>query len=669
MKHTARLHSTPKRKLTLASMLTLPLWLSLPTLFSCSQNESVSEYDITKDSFFGNINGNVSKMQYWRTAVELNVNVQTKNTTKLWLLSNTSGGGTLYDFAEVKESGSVCLTAPQGVGKTLYIVTECNKEVRATTIKLSGEGTETIDLDIEQINAAKSDADMLIDNYVELPEVRRQNRRNASSNQSLYGESILGNAHYYEFSPEQMQSYFSMMDIMSIESVDAKTGNGLNVDYELESNGPFTFTWVAGNCASIYSHILGYYYHSPGTYSDIKYVDVCETETYDYIDGLAKVQYKVNEDAATEYDILADTWYDANFDMHDRWGKTTSVKAREGDDCWNSMAVYERYGKKMTNVRGISFTIDVPKGKRVGFYDRADSDACPEQYDRLVKKGVPPYTTREEFKATSFSAEGMNIPYSKGNYRSFVESLENVTWMGMENNARGGDLDCNDVIFGITVDLSIYKPSIEEPDLRPEAEYGDRMPWTIAYDDAAREPDFDFNDAVIKISPNYDKQTCNVKVLAAGSTTRMYLHYDGPDGDQNLGEIHELLNKNENKNENENELTKINTTSSVATVEPVDIGNVSWPKNYSMTNDAKRFYIEVQRGTCKDCSNILTLSDTPGEMPQAILVAGEWKWPMEGVKIFSAYNQFSNWAKDITNTSFWNWYDNPSSGTYVSLPK
>ena len=630
-------------------------------LSSCSQNESVSEYDIVKSTFFDNMNGDISDMQFWKTSVTLNVDVKTKSPVKLWLLSNTSGGGTLFDFAETQQSGSVCLTAPQGLGNTMYIVTECEKEIRATTVVLSGRGDETIVLDMEKVNAAKGGLGLLQENEVETLS-RKLGRRNVSTAPSLYGQSILGNAQYYEFTAQQMQDYYSMMDKMTADRFSPEKGYNLDVDYELESNGPFNIVWVAGNVATNQSHILGYYYHSPGTYMDIKYVDICETEIYDYIDGLAKVQYKVNENMSEKYDIIPNTWYDANFDLRDSWGMAPSLSSRANDDCWNTMAVYGRYKRNITNVRGISFTVDVPKGMRLGFYLRADNEPSPQQYDRLVKKGVPPYTTREKFKGTNFSAEGMNIPSSKGNFRSFIEPLDEVTWMGMEDILTGGDLDCNDVTFGVTVDLDIYKPTIEEPDLKPEAEFDDKMPWTLAFEDAIRQGDFDFNDAVIKIAPDYEKQICNVKVLAAGSTYRMYLHYDGPNGDVNLGEIHSLLNKKAN----DGDLTRINTTSSMTTVQFADIGNVSWPSCYTIANDAKRFYIEVQRGSCKDCGDVLSLPESPGEMPEAILVAGEWKWPKEGISIFSVYNNFSNWAKDVTNVSYWNWYNSPKNDSYVS---
>ena len=85
-----------------------------------------------------------------------------------------------------------------------------------------------------------------------------------------------------------------------------------------------------------------------------------------------------------------------------------------------------------------------------------------------------------------------------------------------------------------------------------------------------------------------------------------------------------------------------------------------------MSKDASRFYIEIQRGTCNDCTDVITLADTPGKMPEAILVAGEWKWPMEGVHVIESYPEFPKWAKDVTMTHYWEWYKTPNKDTFVS---
>ena len=103
----------------------------------------------------------------------------------------------------------------------------------------------------------------------------------------------------------------------------------------------------------------------------------------------------------------------------------------------------------------------------------------------------------------------------------------------------------------------------------------------------------------------------------------------------------------------------------VASTPFVEAGCVKWPKGYDVATDAGRFYVEIQRGTCEGCTDLITLADSPGKMPEALLVAGEWKWPKEGTHIFSAYNIFPSWAKDAAKVNYWSWYDWPVSGSCV----
>ena len=604
-------------------------------LAACSTDEGYTQYQRLEASFKRDLGGDVSSMQWWKTAVTLKVDVKAEDKTTLWAMSEEFGG-MLYDMATVEGSGTAILTVPQGKGNKICLVAINKTMYESQKIILTGKTEEVATVSLH------STVTRATTNYTPT---------------TLYGKSAHEDAEYYQFNQEQMDDWHSMMNMMSQESVNAKTEHGLNVDYELESNGPFYITWVAGNCLSTTPHVLGYYYHSPGTYDDIQYVDIAETEVYDYIDGLAKVQYQVNETTAEKYGVTANHWYDANFDIKDTWSSNPTWGLRANDDAYCSVAAYKRYGKGITALRGITFKIDVPKGMRVGFYDRWDVTPRPDQYDRLMRYGVRPYTTRDNFMGTSFSAERMNVTYENGNFRSFIDDHEHVMWMGMENDITGSDLDCNDVIFGVTVKMDIYKPGVVEPDLQPIAEYDEVMPWTIAYEDVARDADFDFNDAVIKIVPDTKNELCCVTVMAAGSTSRMYLHYDGPDGDQNLGEIHELLGGQHTD--------IINTNMFIASAPFVQVDCVRWPKDYNVATDAGRFYIEIQRGTCEDCTDMITLADTPGKMPEALLVAGEWKWPLEGKHIFSAYNIFPSWAKDATKVNYWSWYGSPVTSNCV----
>ena len=621
---------------------------------SCS-TESLSEYERTKSAFIDNINGKLNPTQMWRTAVTLNMNVSADAPVKMWLMSGKESG-TLFDYGEWDGSKAVSLIMPQGQGNSAYIVSVCDHNKIITPIELTGQTEQTVNLHTSSKYERMFDASEEKDAHETTAPLKTAKANTAAS---LRGNSIAGGTKYNQFSDVQKDEGIAMLDNYYIEYYPAKD-LGLNCDYELESKGDFEITWFAGNCSSSTPHVLGYYYHTPGTYDDIVYVDLSETEIYDYIDGMPKVQYQVDEEAASQYGVSARTWYNANFDMGDTFENPhPNLPARLNDDEYNSIDVYKRYGKHISALRGICFTIKVPEGKRIGFYDRVENVSLPSQYDRLTRLGIKPYTSRDKYKAMNFSAEGFNHNLNqKGSYRSCILKNENTYWIGMENDYTGGDLDCNDVMFAISADVEIHRPDIVVPDISPSADYDGCMPWTIAFEDVHRNADFDFNDAVIKIVPDYEKERCSITLEAAGSTNRMYLHYDGPDGDTNLGEIHELLGASADE--------EVNTLTAIAQTPFVELDNVKWPKGYTVKDDAKRFYIEVKRGSCSDCSDLLTISDTPGQLPQALLVAGEWKWPLEGTNITTTYDKFANWAKDITKMTFWNWYSYPKANTFVN---
>ncbi len=609
---------------------------------ACSTDET-SEMERTTNEFLDSIGGKISDFQWWHTAVTLKVNVTTVDPVKLILMGSQGNIKVLYDYKEVTSSGVVTMTVPQGQGNTVYLRSICNNKYGIRSINLSGKPEISINLNTSSSETAKTRAD-----------VRPS---------SLCGNSINGDGMYNTFNSPQLSSFLSLMAIKP-EGVDAKKIEGFICNYEVESNGPFYITWVTGYEAKQTSHILGYYYHSATTYDDIIYVDLSETHKWDYIDGLAKVQYQIlKNDHVDGHTFYANTWYDANFDLLDVYGATVCNNMdRVGDNAYNMYAVYNRYGSNISGVRGLSFKIDVPEGMRIGFYLRCDEEPLPEQWTLLHANGVRPYiVSQDDYMGTNFSAEFMNVTGNgKGTHRSFIKDSGEIYWMGMEDKLDGGDHDCNDVIFGVTTDLSIYMPTVVDPTLQPSDSLDDYepFPWTIAYEDVNRKADFDFNDAVINLVPDYEKEQCCVTVMAAGSDARMYLHYDGPDGDVNLGEIHELLGSS-------NSQSYINTREGIAITPFTLIDCVPWPKTYTMANDAKRFYIEIQRGTCDDCTDVITLAEEPGKTPEAILVAGYWNWPREGVHINTTYTNFPGWAEDVTVTRYWDWYKYPNTDSYV----
>lgn len=614
-------------------------------LTGCTPDDSTTEYEHTEAYFLEELGCQIGMTQMWETSVTIQVNVDANAPTRLWLTSAPKNG-LLYDYKEVRSSGIVTMTAPQGQGTTIYLNTLCRNKLKYQPITLSGNSVETVNL-----NPQKSAPALPLTEPIPLTE--------RSHPASLCGSSINGNAEYFTFNNSQLQSYRTMMINLENGGDYVSILDGASDDYELESNGPFHVIWASGWEASQATHILGYYFHSPGTYEDIVYVDISETHEWDYIDGLSKLQYQIDfNDQVAGIHFYPGRWYDANFDMNDGYGSNHSLNPdRLGDSAFNMRLVFDRYHQHLTGFRGIAFEVDVPAGKHLGFYLRSDAEPFPDQWALVKSEGVPPYTSNQSlFRGTCFSAKDLNVG---GDHRSVIWDEGGVIWMGMEDYVIGGDNDCDDVVFGVLESMEIFKPDIILPDLVLQDIYDDLFPWTLAFEDVYRDADFDFNDAVIKLVPDYNKELCCVTVMAAGSTENMYLYYDGPNGEVCLGEMHKLLgNTGENK--------CINTLQPTASTPSVLVDCVPWPKDYSMEQDARRFSIRVKRGTCEDCEDILSLPSTPGELPEALLVAGNWNWPMEKRSIVSAYPFFPRWSQDPYNTAYWDWYKNALSGTAVS---
>lgn len=586
---------------------------------ACGEEEPISNYHRVLAEFEEQLGGDIDPSQFWKTAVRLKVNVSTTLPTDV--VAYSSQDNWLYCRKEIDRDGTVVMTIPQGLGNQVLLVGNNGQRRLLKSVMLSGVPEQEVEL------------------VMPSPQVSSiQTEGRAAFSAALNGSDITPNIGYRNLQPQTMLPLLESIN----EAVDAAE-SGLEVNYELVSHGPFEVTMFYGFTGCYQSRILGYYYHSPGTYSDLKFVDLVDTHSFDYINGQAKIQYQL--------DGVTSQWYDSNFDYQDGFEPPwTKISDRLGDDVYNIEHVIRKYGmNRITALRGLSYLIDVPEEYRIGFYLKMQGVESTAQRASIVGKGIASAVLPDPFYETNFTAKALN---KDGKHRSFLLKEEAFTVMGMEDASSSGDFDCNDVIFGLEAEVESEMPTLTVPDI--DDNNGDNilnLPWTIAYEDVARQADFDFNDVVIRIVPDYVKEKATVTLLAAGSDrhTKMYLHYDGPEGDLNFGEVHDLLGGGD----------YINTKSAVAAVPGVELETVAWPKAYTVGTDANRFYVEVVRGDCTDCSDLITLSDVPGVLPQAICVVGEWQWPKEGVHISTAYPNFIRWAKDVSQQKYWGWHLSP----------
>lgn len=599
----------------------------------CADKDELTALSRTEALFQEMLGTPYSPMHWWRTAVQMKVDIKVQEPTVVAAYAMTPEGSVLCDYKSVTKDSTFVMTLPQTGNQDFTLIAQEKTRKLSQEIKLTGIGMQTIKIDMPK-QAVEEDAAENAPTAYKIPVSR--------AGASLYGTDIQKNIGYTEVNREGIETVMHYVE----EGMDVEA-KGLNTNYELVSRGPFNITMYYGFTGMQQQRILGYYRHSPGTYEDLEFVDLADTHTYDYYDGLAKLQYQL--------DGVTDKWYDSNFDYRDGFEPPfTDIAERLGDDVYNIQHVMDKYGPRVTKARGLTWKIDVKPGDRIGFYLKGGG-RNEAQRERAIRKGLPANRLPEPFYEMNWSAKVLN---TDGKTRSVLIQDNGYTIMGMEDGGSSSDFDCNDVLFGVHALLESEMPLITAPDIDILLPAADKMPWTIAFEDVYREQDFDFNDAVIRITPDYQNETCGVELMAVGSTSKMYLHYDGPDGDQNLGELHELFRQ---KTE-----TKINTLSPYANTPFVELTSVKWPKSYTASEDAKRFYIEVRRGTCDDCGDHLTLPLEPVEMPQALLVAGSWHWPTEGTSIKAAYNLFPSWAENLGNIEFWNWHTLPQHGYSVA---
>lgn len=636
------------------------------------------DYEYVAD-FMEMIGGKVDKNQTWVTGTAISATVKTSGEAVVSVYTLGKETRTLYARKKVDGNGVLVFDIPQNSDEMIAFEAEYGDGERVyRKMNLSTALNQFMAVDMSR-NATRAMAES---NSVKNP----NSALICQSNSSTEGGYAGHNFGYTSFPGWVWDDLAKAVP----ESVDPKKNNMIT-NYELISTGPFYLSLLYGCTGTYSSAILGYYfYKEKGVYSDIVMVDLMDVLNYDYVDGYAKVQYQLAGESAG-------TWHDANFDYRDGDGLvknkfTTSQVKRQGDNAYNTLLVNQEYDgvDGIQAVRGMTFQINVPVGYRLGFYLKRAGSMSDAQKKQLTKIGVPQKYI-DVNRPFCFSGSALNI----GNkpWKSVIRKYDGYTFMGLDDNADGGDNDCNDVTFGLTAGNGgslpgVLLPGVQDLDTdkyynndgtvtespkevyvqnvvegRDPFDYGtpstpgegeesadvpvyDLPAWTIAYEDKGVKGDFDFNDFVIKVVPNTANKA-KVYACANGGTLDAELHYDGPEGDVKLGRMHQYLPARSNVGD------KIDYA-------PVLVGEVEWPEGYLMTKDAYRFYIVLE-------GKKIAVSQTSGSVPQAICVAGEWRWPKEHVNLSTAYSLVGEWAKNIFTSEGRDWYMHPAKGCVVSF--
>ncbi|MDD6123496.1 MAG: DUF4842 domain-containing protein [Bacteroidales bacterium] len=519
---------------------------------------------------------------------------------------------------------------------------------------------------------------------------------------SLCGNSVLPDCGYLNFGPWAWED----ISLALTEGDNPKKKHVSLIDYEIMARGQVSplgtfeaqetvyLSMLYGYTGTKDSRVLGYYVHSKDDFSDIEFYDITETLTYDYINGKGKVQYQLDNNTST--------WYDASFYFQDGNGlpaKSGNPKTpvwaggdRDKDDIYNTYLASEAYGGRVSAVRGLTFELDIPKGKVFGFYLRT-AKAIDESQKNLLKGLGVPDAKLPEYEANYTNAR-MNL--RTDNFRSALAIYDNFTFMGLDDAVNGGDYDCNDVTFALSnVRGEKLQPQFTEETLKSPWNQGtiekdpiysnppadptepstgtgtegggsstetgteNLQTWTLAYENGGTDIDFDFNDVVLQVTPNTNTHTATVYLMAAGAKRNTEIYYDN----QNLGEIHQLFGVEEKE--------MVNTLNTNPDHDPVLLSaNLSWPEGTTMSEGRHKFWLRVynEDGTHVDIHSNVYLGPE-NDIPQALCVAGEWHWPLETERVYNVYPVLTEWARNINDKAAWNWYAQPDNNKTVKPKK
>ena len=600
---------------------------------------------------------NVDPKQTWMTSETVQLDISIDEEADITAQTIMNENVTVLGQKHLKGSGVMFLDVPQGIGGSFGLVYDDGvspKQYRQ--INLAGNNGKVIDVSFQSESATQASA----------PAIQRASTRAATAS-SLYGNSILPDCGYLNFGP------WGWGDVQTalVESQNSKLNLSTLIDYEIQSNkllaggeylsnNDIVISFLYGHTGQTGARTLGYYYHSKDTYSDIVFQDIAEVLQLDYYNGKAKVQYQLDNKPE---------WYDANFDYMDTPSNpnNANLKARRGDDAYNTLNVHNYYGDRVTAIRGITFKLSIPLGMEFGFYLRTNDAINAAQKTIFTNLGVSE-SKMPQYRA-NYSCANMNT--GSENFRSAIAIYDNFTFMGLDDSPEGGDYDCNDVTFALSnskgepyipyftkgTENSQWNQDVinKHPEYINPPTQTKLQSWTLAFENAGMDNDFDFNDVVLKVTPNTTTHKAEVKLLATGAQRKTEVYYNST----LLGEVHDLFGVDTK--------TMVNTRSNTATKKAVTLDSIAWPENATMETQRMNFSLKVYNddGTLDRAFSMADLLNDQ-KSPQALCVAGDWQWPKERVDVYTAYPLIGKWGVNFNDPEYGNWYAYPQKDAVVT---
>ena len=249
--------------------------------------------------------------------------------------------------------------------------------------------------------------------------------------------------------------------------------------------------------------------------------------------------------------------------------------------------------------------------------------------------------------------------FSRNEIRVRVFSMNGFLFAACED---GDDWDYNDRLFwfpyGDVNVMDAYEPFDPVP--------SEIQTWTYAWEDKDF-GDYDMNDCVIEVQENADdKSKLDITLVALGGARELWLGFENKNAKTYADyqhvfeqELHAVLGIPVGK--------MANTGNGTLTVSPVKI---SLPKPAGFDFRKCSFILgarvtEDMQGVYESDYYAISIP-TKGQDPHGIVIPSKWQWPTETTCINKAYPKFADWAHDVKNPTYKNWYMTPESGKVVN---
>lgn len=463
------------------------------------------------------------------------------------------------------------------------------------------------------------------------------------------------------------------------EFIDNRTNTDVKgVEYIMQSDDEIELSYIFG-VTGLYNTI-GYFYWNPDWDSN-------KNESTNYEDALKIVFLEDAQPDATLYRVH---------------GNDSTIKLKNGVDLYKY--IYE--DNSITHLQGNKYklyyygkdyqsqpTTTFPRGTHIAFflytsywyldqeksnspypnygnyaYDRKNPRTIVDnnRYRRTIVYSIPEYNKlikeNYNYRINHNDYSGKNngatatIDTSRGEISAVTYTYQGKKILGFED---GVDKDMNDILLLVDADVKVVGEDgnvndFEEQDknyVDPQAQS-----WIIACEDLGNTGDYDFNDAVFKVSHVAGSNQLKVTPLAAGGTYSIIVKYKNRNistyTDQGEKDFHQLINPGATHNNN-HLWQQINDKSKGSAGAEITITDDALT-NFSITNHG--FSVYVAKNNYASVT-ITQPSDKDNQAPQMLVLPEYWIWPYEGRSIHLGYSGFKEWTNNQSENE--DWYTKP----------